>query len=88
MNKDNDDRFYNEAFDTYRSGSVPSAEKDRPDLTSAKERRGTPTTLGCSTNSKNLKHTVSKHRTNMHVDAEETRNTKSQRKTLNIKDYT
>ena len=28
-----------------------------------KERRGSPTTLGCSTNSKNPKHPVSKHRT-------------------------
>ena len=53
-----------------------------------KERRGSPTTLGCSTHSKNPKHPVSKHRTNMYIDAKEARNTTSHRKTCNKKDYT
>ena len=53
-----------------------------------KERRKSPTTLGCSTNSKNPKHPVSKHETNMYIDAKEARNTKSHRKTFNTKDYT
>ena len=53
-----------------------------------KERRGSPTTPGCSTHSKNPKHPVSKHRTNTHIDAKEARNTTSHRKTCNKKDYT
>ena len=53
-----------------------------------RERRGSPTTPGCSTHSKNSKHPVSKHRTNTHIDAKEARNTTSHRKTCNKKDYT
>ena len=53
-----------------------------------KERRGSPTTLSCSTHSKNPKLPVSKHRINMYIDAKEARNTTSHRKTCNKKDYT